>query len=270
MIKKKILLLINLKLIKSIFFWIYRIFIDNLKFYLNHSVDNPFISKHSFSFEPKKIIKNFSKEPILIIDIGTKFGNSTFKIADFLNKKKKLFKIITIDPYETNFNLGFPYFANNSYIKKCFLHNLSLKKYSKNIFLFQKKSREVLTKLIKKKVKVDIIFIDGSHFYKDVMSDLRLSYILKNINKNKTRIFIDDLEYTYDFLDKNINNFKKKLIKNLKKDYVGMMAKSKTKRGGGEGKSRAIYYFHPGVTYSVEKFNLKVSMKKNGSLSELL
>jgi hypothetical protein len=268
MIKKLILILlsINLKLINSIFFWIYRIFIDNFKFYSNHSVDNPFISKHSFSFEPKKNIKNFSKKPILIIDIGTKFGNSAFKISDFLNKKKKLFKIITIDPYETTFNLGFPYFANNLYIKKVFLHNLSLKKYSKNIFLFQKKSREVLTKLIKEKVKVDYIFIDGSHFYKDVMSDLRLSYILKNINKNKTRIFIDDLEYTYDFLDKNINNFNKKLMKILKKDYVGMKAKSKKNKGGG----RAIYYFHPGVTYSVKKLNLKVSMTKNGSLSELL
>lgn len=266
MIKKLILLLINFsdKLIKSIFFLIYRIFVDNLNFYLNHSVDNPFISKQSCSFEPKKIIKNFLKKPILIIDIGTKFGNSTFKISDFLNKQKKLFKIITIDPYEASFNLGFPYFANNLYIKKCFLHNLSLKKYSKNIFLFQKKSREILTKLIKEEVKVDYIFIDGSHFYKDVMNDLRLSYILKNINKNKTRIFIDDLEYTYDFLYKNINNFKKKLFNNLKKDYVGMKAKFKKKR------ERAIYYFHPGVTYSVKKLNLKVSMIKNGSLSELL
>jgi hypothetical protein len=96
----------------------------------------------------------------------------------------------------------------------------------------------------------DFVYIDGSHYYKDIKKDTENYYDLIQIRKGYRGFFCgDDLEFSYkDLLSKNLFNEKKvnKLIKdNLTKDQIKFKGE----------------YFHPGVTKALHEFSKKYKKK---------
>lgn len=137
---------------------------------------------------------NFLNRDLTILEIGSFEGMSILFFQYFLNIKK----IYSIDIKENKF----------------FLKNI--RKFN-NIKFFKMKS----DKFFKKKInqKFDIIYVDGSHYYKHVFNDLKNSE--KNLKKNGLLI-IDDL-----LLDLNY----RKYSMNFYEDVIGgvLMFLKKTK-----------------------------------------
>ena len=238
------------KNVRLLFLHIYKLFIDPLKFKYNLEITNPYIPNKTTAVKISQIKKYlFKNKKITILEIGTYLGEFTFKLSDYLSSKNIKYKIVTVDPYIVN-----SFDVNNDYVYKVFRHNLSLNKRSNHIDFFKLKSKDAFKLFLKKKYEFDIIFIDGSHIFDDVMSDLKNSLYYKK--KYKAEIFLDDLDFTYEEL---LNIYKNKRIvnsilkKSIKKDYV----KDKVN-------------FHPGTLLAIKKMNLKVSNKKYGTLRKLI
>ena len=77
-------------------------------------------------------------------------------------------------------------------------------KFPKRFELFIGKSSYVLPKLIEQKKTYDLIFIDGSHLYEDVVIDLELS---KKLSNKDTLIILDDVYLeTENFSEINVDS----------------------------------------------------------------
>ena len=142
--------------------------LENYKFTYNWFGSNPQIWYYIF----KKF--NFLKEKVNILEIGTFEGRSAAFFYKYLNVKK----LITVDLMKTD-STEYENFKNNS--KKfinCNFYNLKSDKFFKEFKLQE---------------EFDIIYIDGSHFYEDVLNDAICSY--KVLKKDGIIIF-DDFLYT--------------------------------------------------------------------------
>jgi len=122
--------------------------------------------------EETQLLKDKSKNPISILEIGFNGGHSS---ETFLNSNNKNI-VESVD-------IGYHHYVNfgNYYLKN---------KYKTRFRLLVGKSSIVLKELIRKKKMYDLIFIDGSHEYTDVIIDLTLSQELSN---KKTLIILDDV-----------------------------------------------------------------------------
>ncbi len=106
------------------------------------------------------------------LEIGFNGGHSS---ETFLRSNNHI-KVDSID-------IGYHHYVN---FGKYFLKQ----KYGKRFNLFIGKSKNVLPSLVEKNKKYDLIFIDGSHKYEDVIVDL--NYARKLSNKD-TLIILDDV-----------------------------------------------------------------------------
>ena len=142
--------------------------IENYKFTYNWFGSNPQIWFYIF----KRF--NFFDQKLNILEIGTFEGRSAAFFYKYLNIKK----LITVDLMEKNSKeyLNFEY--NSKKFINCNFYNLK-----SNIFF----------KEIKLNKEFDIIYIDGSHYYEDVLNDAICSY---KVLKSGGIIIFDDFLYT--------------------------------------------------------------------------
>ncbi len=152
----------------------------------------------------------FFNNKISILEIGS-FEGMSLLFYYYVFKNDKI-SVTSVDMLDKN-SIFFKNFKKNTEKLKNFkFYNL------KSNFFFKKKNKE----------KYDFIYIDGSHYYKDVMLDAKNSYRL--LNKNGIIVFDD---FVHDWTKKNSDNhlefhnviggvlFFLSSIKNFKILYVG-------------------------------------------------
>ena len=140
--------------------------------------------------------KNFLNKDLMILEIGSYEGMSLLFFQYFLRVKK----IISVDLVKN----------------KNFMKNI---KNFKNVITFNVKSDIYFKK--KNKYKFDIIYVDGSHYYKDVFNDLMNSE--KKLKKNGLMI-IDDL-----LLDINYRKYGMNFYEDVIGGVIMFLKKKKTK-----------------------------------------
>jgi predicted O-methyltransferase YrrM len=147
-----------------------------------YSVRQGDISRHKY-FKPTAdyICENF-KEPIRILEIGSWAGASTISWAKAFISRGINFEITCIDhwmPYlDLTLNNNLHYInmdiaANSNIIYNIFQHNIKCEVVEKNVKVVIGSSKYILPGLNKE--FYHLIYIDGSHNYNDVLSDLRFS-----------------------------------------------------------------------------------------------
>ena len=118
-----------------------------------------------------------SRSKTKILEIGFNGGHSS---ETFLNSNSSL----TVD----SIDIGYHHYVNfgKYYLKK---------RFTKRFNLHIGESRKVLPDLLKKELIFDLIFIDGSHEYKDVITDLE---ICSKLSDKDTLVILDDVYYEKD------------------------------------------------------------------------
>lgn len=177
-----------------------------------------------------------------VLEIGSWAGGSTITFAGAIKKHNGgKGKVVAVDAWQS--------FHGNEHVEKpshvvmekalkegkifnLFLHNIKSAGVADLVEVKRGWSRDVLTTLPMK--YFDLIFIDGSHFYKDVLEDLRNSALLL---KDGGVICGDDLELQFNEVDKSI------LMENKDNDTLRDPVFKKD--------------YHPGVTLAVQEFFLQ-------------
>jgi len=167
--------------------------------------------------------KEFKRDDNLkILEIGSFEGLSSFYFLDFF----KVAKIHCVETF-TGSDEHSEYDFNR--IKKNFSSNMS--KFETRYQLFDGSSDKFFTSNIDND-NFDIVYIDGSHKYEDVLNDAKNS--IKLLNKNGIIIFDDFLRQYYENISENpskaiieflIDN--EKIIKILNVDYQLIIQKKK-------------------------------------------
>lgn len=159
-----------------------------LKFLLKKTYKNKLISETwstnnlSFWFYLLKKFFNFNKK-YKILEIGSYEGASSIFFLDILKNSK----IYCVDTWSSRFRFGVTKKnINYSKIEKRFDYNLQ--PYKKRVHKFKKDS-SLFFKKINKDLLFDLIYIDGSHKYKDVLNDARNGF---DHLKNEGIIIFDD------------------------------------------------------------------------------
>jgi len=157
------------------------------------------------------ILTNYKlKKKINYLEIGVFEGHSLF----FIYEKLRNINITAVDPYKAYSEIE-PFLKNKiNFVFKSFKKNI--KKFKVKVDFFKIKSSKFF-KINKK--KFDIIYIDGSHFYLDVLKDLRNSL---NIINNEGIIILDD--FSWNFYDKIYENPIGGILPILKNKKIEVMA----------------------------------------------
>ena len=145
---------------------------------------------------------HFNKDQKLrFLEIGSHEGRSTTFILDnFMNHPDSI--LHCIDPFLSDDPTS-PV-DNNTY--EIFKRNISLSDNYSKLVLHKDKSQYILPLFLQARREYDVIYIDGSHLPKDIMSDAILCSEL--IAKNGMLIFDDYGSPTNEFeIKKTINNF---------------------------------------------------------------
>ncbi len=187
----------------------------------------------------QKLVEDYCKnhkDKINILEIGSWAGGSAITWAEAIKKYSKYGgRVLCVDQWISYLgpvndkrwtHLTMEKALNKNKIYDLFLHNISVSKHDDIIFTFKGPSSQNLPLL--KNGQFDIVFIDGSHFYDDVCSDIEKSAPLI---RNGGILCGDDLELQYPEVDKE-NNEK---FKN-----ADVTIDPKTKKS-----------FHPGVSLGV-------------------
>lgn len=194
--------------------------------------------------------------------MGSYIGSSTIILGNALNEllgdKFILFSIDPFVPYNRKNEKEFGVIELSKQIEKIyfyFLYNISKFSWRKN-FIHIRNDMNHASLFLNYDIYFDFIYIDGSHYYKDIKTDLNnCSKLIYNKKNYKGFICGDDLEYDFKMLLNFFQNDENKLNKFL--DY-----NSKFDQITFRGKN-----FHPGVTKALHEFSLKYSKKvisKNG------
>jgi SAM-dependent methyltransferase len=187
----------------------YKSYINTNKFILKNK--EWFLNNIPFWYHLLKKNKLFEKK-LQILEIGSYMGNSTIFFLKYLTNSK----IICVDTFKG----GLEHQNNKydfNYIYKSFKKNMKI--FEKRYKLFKMESQKFFEK--KRKKVFDIIYIDGSHEYKDVLMDAKESY--KILKRNGFLIF-DDYLFNFNKKIKNpinaINDFMVKNLRNFKIVYI--------------------------------------------------
>lgn len=174
-----------------------------------------------------------------VLEIGSWAGGSTITFASAIKKYNSgKGKIVAVDAWQSFHGTEHIEKPSHRVMEKAlsenkifdlFLHNIKTAGVYDIVEIKRGWSRDVLPTLPKE--YFDLIFIDGSHFYKDVLLDLQNSAVLL---KNGGVICGDDLELQFNEVDQE------KLIANKDNDTL-LDPKSSGK-------------YHPGVTLAVSEF----------------
>lgn len=126
--------------------------------------------------------------PTVFVELGVFEGETTFNVAHLLRNNPN-YVHYAIDPFLTSENLRQTVLDD---AKQVFLENL--KEYPSVKFL-DMKSLDGLVFLHSMNVKADLIYVDGSHFAKDVLVDAVLGFELLNIGG--VMLFDDAVSWRY-------------------------------------------------------------------------
>ena len=127
--------------------------------------------------------------PSVVIELGCFEGDTTFNVARFLEAKNRSYSYFAIDPFSESENLKQDV-VNKA--KALFLENAT--EFPK-VELIEKRSFDGLLELHGRNVKADLIYVDGSHFAKDVLADAVLGFELLNIGG--VMLFDDAVSWRY-------------------------------------------------------------------------
>lgn len=201
------------------------------------ALQGPAIRLKYLSAIVRAICASTAEEPIEILEVGSWAGGSAVTLAATLKQLGRTGQLTCIDIWESYFNLEVdsePTYvemnqaAQDKQVFQLFLHNLRAADVSDMVDYKIGRSRDVLPTITEE--SFHIIYIDGSHIYEDVKSDIANA---KPLLKSGGILCGDDLELSRSDVDElsHLNSL------NLKKDYV---SDQKTGR-----------YYHPGVTEAV-------------------
>jgi hypothetical protein len=127
--------------------------------------------------------------PEVVIEVGVFEGSTTVNLSNMLFQKKPNLKYYAIDPFFASENLTQEVVDQ---AKKAFVSNTQNLSY---IEFVNKKSFDGLIELYSRGVKADLVYIDGSHFAKDVLCDAVLSFELLKIGG--VLLFDDAVSWRY-------------------------------------------------------------------------
>jgi predicted O-methyltransferase YrrM len=174
---------------------------------------------------------------IRILEVGSWAGASAVSWATAIKKLGRTGRVTCVDPWQPYFDLEINHeshyremndAAKNNNVFQLFLHNIRAADVSDMVDYLVGNAREILPKL--PSAKFDIIYLDGSHAYEDVRSDIRDA---KRLVREGGIICGDDLE-----LQKNdVDEQEHAAAVELQKDYVY------SRKADGS--------YHPGVTEAV-------------------
>ena len=119
----------------------------------------------------KELLSDFEKP--VVLEIGCWLGMS----AEYMLKLNDKLQLITIDIFKES--KDFKYFEDLIEIINSGLYEQAVRnlwKYKDRLVIMPKKSENAIRELWYADLKPDLIYIDGSHQYEDVMSDIALSH----------------------------------------------------------------------------------------------
>lgn len=180
-----------------------------------------------------------SKGEYFVLEIGSWAGGSTITFAEAIKKfNGGRGRVVAVDAWQSFHGPAHIEKPSHAIMEKAlregkifdlFLHNIKTAGYEKTVEVKKGWSRDVLPTL--QKDHFDLIFIDGSHFYGDVLEDLKNSAVLL---KNNGVMCGDDLELQLNEVDQG------NLLENKDNDTL-LDTKSGSK-------------YHPGVTLAIGDF----------------
>ena len=127
--------------------------------------------------------------PKVTIEIGVFEGETTFNMVHYLIQKNPTYKHYAIDPFSQSENL------KQDVVDKAKAQFKSNMVEFPQVELIEKNSLDGLLELHNRNVKADFIYVDGSHFAKDVLSDAVLGFELLNIGG--VMLFDDAVSWRY-------------------------------------------------------------------------
>ena len=127
--------------------------------------------------------------PKVTIEIGVFEGETTFNIANLLVSRNPKYKHYAIDPFQASENLKQGVVDK---AKKQFISNMVE---FPQVELIEKPSFDGLLELYQRGIKADFIYVDGSHFAKDVLSDAVFGFELLNLGG--VMLFDDAVSWRY-------------------------------------------------------------------------
>lgn len=127
--------------------------------------------------------------PKVTIEIGVFEGDSTFNIVNYLIQENPTYKHYAIDPFSQSENL------KQEVVDKAKAQFKSNMVEFPQVELIEKNSLDGLLELYNRNIKADFIYVDGSHFAKDVLSDAVLGFELLNIGG--VMLFDDAVSWRY-------------------------------------------------------------------------
>ena len=127
--------------------------------------------------------------PKVTIEIGVFEGETTFNITNLLSERNPYYSLYAIDPFSASENLRQEVVDD---AKLTFKKNMLE---FPQVELIEKNSFEGLLELHWRAIKADFIYVDGSHFAKDVLSDAVFGFELLNIGG--VMLFDDAVSWRY-------------------------------------------------------------------------
>lgn len=138
----------------------------------------------------QSLISIFNKiePPSVVIEIGCFEGDTTFNVARLLETQGP-YKYFAIDPFRESEQLKQDVVDE---ARAQFVQNAAQ---FPNVELIEKPSLDGLVELYTRGVKADLIYVDGSHFAKDVLIDAALGFEL--LNQGGVMLFDDAVSWRY-------------------------------------------------------------------------